>query len=126
MDWAARALGEMLFAEEWSGTYHLENPTRQGWGEVLDILGEKLGLGGERLPFEEWLEVVRGNEEEGNVAKKLTGFFEEEFLRMATGEVVLGTEKATGVSKMLAECGGVPRDVVERYVDAWRGVGFLS
>lgn len=60
------------------------------------------------------------------MAKKLTTFFREEFLRMATGEVILDTAKSCKASETLRTIGPVPAEVIGRYVDAWRSKGFLQ
>ncbi|CCX04911.1 Similar to Polyketide synthase HetM; acc. no. P37693 [Pyronema omphalodes CBS 100304] len=127
VDVAAEALAEIvLHGGDAAPAYHLENPVRQPWEGVLEIFRNKLGLTGKAIPFDQWWKLVEANNDERNVAKRLAKFFHEDFHRMADGTVVLETKKARGVSKILRDCPGVDKVLMERYVDAWRSSGFLG
>jgi hypothetical protein len=127
VDVAAAALAEIvLHSGDAAPVYHLENPVRQPWEGVLEILRNKLRLIGKAIPFDQWWKLVEANNDERNVAKRLAKFFHEDFHRMADGTVVLETKKARGVSKTLRDCRGVDKVLMERYVDAWRNSGFLG
>ncbi|KAI0685571.1 hypothetical protein BC835DRAFT_1456089 [Cytidiella melzeri] len=107
---------------------HLENPTRQPWTNILARFASCLGLptDDERIPFAEWLKIVRdyGDAEE-NPCVKITSFLESEFLRMATGDVVLDTTAAKAISHTLAGSCAVPDDILERYVEYWKRERFI-
>ncbi|KAK3337757.1 putative NRPS-like enzyme [Cercophora scortea] len=118
--------------------YHLENPLRQSWDDILTALETNPTLaskfsptntpGPTRLPYETWLERMLAAPDDGdrNPAKKMAGFFQKEFEHMAQGKVVLGTEEARRCSPALRAVGIVDAGLVGRYVDAWRAVGFLD
>ncbi|KAI5814557.1 hypothetical protein BZA77DRAFT_318602 [Pyronema omphalodes] len=126
VDIAAAALAEIaLHSGDVAPVCHLENPVRQPWKDVLDILRNKLQLTGKAIPFDQWWKLVEANDDEQNIAKRLAKFFHEDFHRMANGTVVLETKRACGVSKTLRDCRGVDNVLIERYVDAWRNLGFL-
>jgi hypothetical protein len=109
--------------------YHLENPVRQAWSDILDIIGRQLDLN-TRVPFEEWLEDVmaapeRDGDTESVPAKKLYIFFKHIFRPVACGQVLLGTETTRATSRTLHDLGAVGDEVVLRYVEYWRRVGYL-
>lgn len=131
VDSAAEVLSEILLATcPVHLVYHLENPVRQSWHDTLVILASKLKLCHEDfLPFEEWLEEVcrvKDNAAEDNPAKKLADFFKRDFIRMVSGEVILGTECARKMSPTLQLMDAVSPETIAGYVDHWRNVGFLS
>lgn len=107
--------------------YHLENPMRQPWSDLLVLLSRALGLPSKIIPFEAWLDKVRSiTDVEKNPAGKVVKFLEEEFTTMASGAVVLDTKKARRVSRTLAGSGGIGSRHVDLYVKYWRSVGHLS
>ena len=78
------------------------------------------------IPFDDWLKRVRQcPDETDNPARKVIEFFDEHFLRMACGGLVLDTTKSRGCSKTLASGGPVSADLVRKYVLAWKDMGFL-
>ena len=114
-------VSEVLFSSSVPSTpvIHLENPVRQSWTHILTTFSSRLGLQ-ERIPFSEWLKLVEihGRPEE-NPSVKILPFLREEFLRMATGQVVLDTTEARKVSRTLARCGEVGDEVLVKYADYW-------
>lgn len=114
-------VSEVLFSSSKPSTsvIHLENPVRQSWTHILTTFSSRLGLQ-ERTPFAEWLKLVEihGRPEE-NPSVKIIPFLREEFLRMATGQVVLDTTEARKMSRTLAGCGEVGDEVLVKYVDYW-------
>ena len=107
--------------------YHLENPMRQPWSDLLVLFSRALGLPSRVIPFEAWLDKVRSIADvEKNPAGKVVKFLEEEFIEMASGAVVLDTKKARRVSRTLAGSGGIGSRHVDLYVKYWRSVGHLS
>lgn len=103
--------------------YHLENPVRQPWADVLSLLSKALGLAAV-IPYEQWLDQVRALDDDA--AGRLVKFLEEEFVSMASGTVVLDTKNARAASKTLAACGGIGESHVQLYVKYWRSVGHLA
>ncbi|KAK3695745.1 hypothetical protein B0T22DRAFT_509135 [Podospora appendiculata] len=138
VDIAATALSDLLFhtpspSPSPSVTpeiYHLENPLRQSWDDILTALETNPSLALlslPRLPYATWLaRMLAAPDDEKNPAKKMAGFFQNEFEHMAQGAVVLGTEQARRCSEALRTVGPVDAELVGRYVDAWRAVGFLD
>ena len=109
--------------------YHIDNPVRQWWEDMLPVLADEMGLPkGNIVPFDEW--VARVREFPGSVADnpalKLAEFLDDNFLRMACGGLLLGTENCCEHSKTLASTGPVSDDVARGFVRAWKEMGFLS
>ncbi|KAI0090839.1 hypothetical protein BDY19DRAFT_740627 [Irpex rosettiformis] len=135
---AAVIMSEFLFASETPSTpvLHLENPVRQSWSRILDVLSSRLALPSsssspiattaeepERIPFTEWLQLVeKYSHPSENPCVKIIPFLEEEFIRMSTGHVVLDMTASREVSRTLNGLREVTDDVLVRYVDYWRGV----
>ncbi|KAI0322050.1 hypothetical protein OF83DRAFT_1096462 [Amylostereum chailletii] len=107
---AAAVISELLFSKPFRPTYHLENPSRQPLGPVLDDFADLLG-GLPRLPFNQWLNQVRalGSDPETNPAHGILVFLEKDFVRMAAGSVVLGTNKAREDSATMRTSGALER-----------------
>ena len=112
--------------------YHLENPVRQPWRDLLTVLAPKLQLPNrELLPLADWVQGVCAMTDDdekkagGNPAKKLASFYREEFQTIAGGAVVLDSERAREASRTFRQVGGVGKDLIERYVESWKIGGFL-
>ncbi|KAI9375907.1 hypothetical protein BJX61DRAFT_548427 [Aspergillus egyptiacus] len=99
--------------------YHIENPVRQSWHDLLTLLASELDIQ-QALPMDDWLKRISETADEPNPAKKLYGFFARDFLRMACGEVIMGTDNARRVSVTLRGLDAVGGDVVRLYVGYWR------
>lgn len=130
VDDAANVLIDLTFSEQQpSIAYHLENPVRQSWGDILITLGSQLDIC-QFLPFEDWLDRVVKLESKGgpgqNPALQLEGFFREDFRRMACGSVIMATDEARKRSETLRLVDAVPDDVVASYIQYWRTSGYLS
>ena len=107
--------------------YHVENPIRQSWHDTLDVFASKLNLPGSGyLPFDEWLKEVFAVDSERNPVKNLADFFGQDFERMSSGSLILGTERARNASSTLRKSTAVSKETIQLYVDQWRAVGFLS
>ncbi|KAL0059558.1 hypothetical protein AAF712_013703 [Marasmius tenuissimus] len=128
---AAVVIRDLLFGERFRPFYHVENPVRQSWKEVLGYLSVLLagppGLE-EPLPlvsFSEWTERVRrcSDDPVKNPALKIIRFLEEDFVRMASGKVVLGTELACEDSATLKGSVPVGRRQMEEYWVYWQSRG---
>ncbi|KAI3543044.1 hypothetical protein CABS01_03297 [Colletotrichum abscissum] len=96
VDIAAEALSEILFHQEpLSAVYHLENPARQSWEEVVRLMSEELRISRSSIiPLEAWLDLVDTIPEPGNPAAGLTRFLREDFAKMSCGFVVLDTSNS--------------------------------
>lgn len=110
--------------------YHIENPRRQDWQQMIRWLAKALDVH-QVVPLEEWLKRVRepsptAGAEEANPAARLAEFLEKHFVRMSCGQLVLSTEKAQSVSPALRDVPTVDEVLVSKYVQAWKQVGFLQ
>lgn len=132
VDCAAEVLSELLLTTQpYHPVYHLENPMRQSWHDVLTVLGSRMGLGDKDfLSLDEWLDRVLRLEDDPsdgiNSAKQLGDFFRKDFAHMAGGGVVLGTEKARSASPTLDHMDVVSDDTIAAFIDEWRRIGFLK
>ena len=126
----AATLGDLLLADNLPyPIYHIENPVRQPWKEMVPVLADALGIPDKGIvPFEEWCRRVRsfpGSPETENLAAKLIDFLEDNFVRMSCHGLVLGTEKSREHSRTLANSEPVGEEVVKKYVTAWKEMAFL-
>ncbi|KAJ4314706.1 hypothetical protein N0V94_006339, partial [Neodidymelliopsis sp. IMI 364377] len=95
------------------GIYHVDNPVRQPWSEMLPVLAQELGIPESNIiPFKEWVRRVRlfpstnaVGKEDLNPAKRLIDFLETDFLRMSCGGVLLGTERSRNDSEVMRNVG---------------------
>ncbi|PSR83578.1 hypothetical protein BD289DRAFT_410634 [Coniella lustricola] len=138
VDDAAAVVSEVLFntSSNIAGNpiplvQHLENPVRQPWSEMIEVLGTDLqGINKPAAPFEEWLELVaaageNGADEESVPVKKLADFFRDFFRPMATGLVQLDTKVAQGQSSTLKNSVAVGAEEVRKSVKYWEKIGYL-
>jgi hypothetical protein len=109
-----------------SPVYHLENPIRQAWADVLTIIASELGIS-KFLPFDRWLQQVVAAKYDvtENPAKALDHFFETDFRRMACGDLILDTCKARSISDTLARLDAISTNTIVEYLNHWRKVGYL-
>lgn len=109
--------------------YHIDNPVRQPWSEVLPVLAAELGVPeGSMMPFTEWVQRVRTfpGSLEDNPAGRLIDFLDGNFIRMSCGEMILETKKACEDSVTLNAVRPVDLAVVTKYLDWWKRTGFLQ
>ncbi|KAL8919503.1 MAG: hypothetical protein Q9172_004957 [Xanthocarpia lactea] len=107
--------------------YHLENPIRQSWQDVTDVLTEELGIPRSKCrPLDHWVDLVRNSADAGNPAKSLATFLGEEFEKMSCGGVVLGTEVSRIRATTLRQTGPVSDTTIRAYVRYWKRVGAVS
>lgn len=127
---AAAVISELLFSSGFRPIYHMENPSRQTWrgilGNLASILSEAQPL--PIIPFATWLAQVQGlgNDQEHNRALKVMPFLEHDFIRMASGVVILSTTKAKLDSPTMVKSTALDRKHLEEYCDYWRRQGFLA
>jgi hypothetical protein len=82
------------------------------------------------IPYGQWLQQVRQCPPDlaasENPAARLLGFFETEFLRMSCGGMILDTTHSREHSATLKGLGAIDRELVMKYIQAWKDSGFLS
>ncbi|KAI0165152.1 putative polyketide synthase [Hypoxylon sp. FL1284] len=109
--------------------YHIDNPVRQPWKEMLPVLADALAIPRDRIiPFENWIRRVRdfpGAVEWDNPAWLLADFLEQDFERMSCGGVLLRTENTQAHSATFHGVGPVGENIVRKYIQAWKDSGFL-
>ena len=109
--------------------YHLENPIRQSWKDVLNILATPLGLPDDSyLPFADWLDSVDAVSpplREEVPVKALIEFFRMDFQHMACGSIVLDTKNTRDTSSTLRRSYGIDNQVLESYIHRWKQIGYL-
>lgn len=104
--------------------YHVENPVRQSWPDVCTIIERTLGLPSQaRQPFQEWLDEALAVEDN---LSGLKAFFENYFLHMSSGSLVLDTKNSRAISPALRSTGAITVETIELYVKFWRQSGFLK
>ncbi|KAF8996492.1 hypothetical protein BDQ17DRAFT_1364270 [Cyathus striatus] len=121
---AADTMVDITFADQLKPFYHLENPCRQSWSDVLHVFSKLTGPPGEPLPivpFPEWMRLIPtlGDDVEKNSALKIMGFLELEFLTMAKGDVVLDVSNTLTDSKTLREVGPLDESHFKKYLEYW-------
>ncbi|KAL2844373.1 hypothetical protein BJY01DRAFT_263997 [Aspergillus pseudoustus] len=130
VDLASAVLAEIIFSTQpFDLVYHLENPVRQPWNEVLDILASELAVAKhDRRPMAEWVEEVRRqpqDEKDNNPAAAIADFFQENFEWMSGGSIVLSTEISRRHSPTLRRVGPVRDETIRTYLQYWRGIGLI-
>ncbi|KAM0811980.1 putative Carrier domain-containing protein [Seiridium cardinale] len=131
VDIAAAAISDIVLSDGSPQlVYHVENPNRQNWNDVLEELRRLMQLpldGDELAPFITWLDEFEKTEDSsrGRAALELMPFFREDFARLGRGVVVLDTKHASLVSSSLDSFGPVPVPLLERYVKYWKSIDFL-
>lgn len=112
--------------------YHIENPVRQQWSDMIATLADALDIA-DVIPFGEWVRLVRewpvkaDNGADGaNPAYLLTDFLDDNFTRMSCGGLLMGTANAREHSPTLARVGSVSGATTRLYVSKWREMGFLK
>lgn len=135
---AAAVIAELLFSSGFQPIYHMENPSRQSWRDILENLASILNSNNDKaqpqhsqplpiIPFATWLSRVQelGNDQEHNYALKVMPFLEHDFIRIASGVVILGMTNAKLDSPTLVNSAALDRKHLEEYCDYWRKQGFL-
>ncbi|KAK1635917.1 hypothetical protein BDP81DRAFT_450746 [Colletotrichum phormii] len=128
VDLAAEALAEILFHQEPSrAVYHLENPVRQSWEEVVRLLSEELRISSSSIvPLETWLNLMETMPGPGNPAAGLARFLREDFVKMSCGLVVLDTSNSRNASSTMANMTSVGESSIKAYVSYWKSIKLLS
>jgi len=109
--------------------YHIENPARQSWSEMIRVLADALDIPASNIvSFQEWVTRVRrfpGSVELDNPASRLVEFLDQHFVRISCGGLILDTTKSTEHSATLRDEGIVSNELVRKYVNSWKEIGFL-
>ncbi|KAI0382686.1 hypothetical protein F5Y04DRAFT_287742 [Hypomontagnella monticulosa] len=136
VDEVASTLVDLLFLSEDQThypIYHIDNPIRQAWNEMIPILANALEIDPQGvIPFRDWVQLVRDHprQVEGpegeNPAFLLIDFLDDNFLRMSCGGLLLDTVKVREHSKTLANVGPVNERVAKQFIQSWKDRGFLS
>lgn len=126
----AATLGELLLNPTLAyPIYHIENPKRQSWRDMIAVFADLLHLPrGKIIPFDEWIRRVRDSSSVSvseNPAIMLSDFFDTDFMRMSSGGVIMNTDHSVEHSATLRDMRPVSRDIVAKYVQRWRDDGFL-
>ncbi|KAJ5630171.1 polyketide synthase [Penicillium herquei] len=110
--------------------YHIDNPVRQPWRQMVPVLAAALNIPPSNiLPFTEWVSRVRrfpGSVEKDNPAFKLIDFLDDNFVRMSCGGLLLDTLHTQQHSPTLASLGPISNQTAERYIQHWKATGFLA
>lgn len=129
VDLVASTLSELLMSETTSElVYHIDNPSRQPWAEMISSLALALDIGSDNIvPYRQWLDRVRRfrGSINDNPALHLEELFIHYFVPMSCGGLVLDTAKTKVHSKTMREIGSVSSDLVAKYIDGWKESGFL-
>ena len=75
------------------------------------------------MPFRDWLDKVAASNEN---SQDLLDFFQNHFLHMSSGTLVLDTTLARKASSTLRSTGSVDVRTIELYLDHWRRTGSLK
>lgn len=131
MNDVAAILGELVLGDTTPyPIYHIENPARQSWRDMIRLLAEALDIPRANvIPFDVWLQRVRefppSLAASENPAAMLVDFLDTHFVRMSCGGLILDTLHAAEHSKTLRNLRPVTDELVMKYVDTWSTMGFL-
>jgi hypothetical protein len=126
----AATLGELLMSSNASNfTFHIDNPSRQPWKEMITVLARELEVASANIvPYEQWTDRVkrfRGSTKD-NPALQLIDFFDNYFVPMSCGGLMLDTARTWEVSKTLRNMGPIGSKLVKKYIATWKQSGFLN
>jgi hypothetical protein len=126
---AAGAVSEILLTQNTPSLFaHVENPVRQAWSDIIQVLAKELKIQ-KSLPFDQWLDKlasVDDKDSEAYPAKKLHQFFKLYFRTASCGRVIMGTDSARQISRSLRSLTAVDDATVSGYVRYWKQVGYLN
>ncbi|KAI1395083.1 hypothetical protein F4819DRAFT_479568 [Hypoxylon fuscum] len=126
VDEVAGTLVDLVFLDEDKThypIYHVDNPVRQPWKEMIPVLAKALDISPQGvIPFRDWVQRVRDHprQVEGpegeNPAFLLIDFLDDNFIRMSCGGLLLDTIKVREHSKTLANAGPVNERVTRQFI----------
>ncbi|KAA8650692.1 uncharacterized protein ATNIH1004_003380 [Aspergillus tanneri] len=119
MDIAGRVVSEITLSDSQQHFYHVENPIRQPWADLLISLRSELGLS--LVEYEDWIKQAR----QTGLLTGLEDFFASDFENLASGPIILRTDASRAVARTLRSCGGVGVDLLAKYLQSWKDQGAL-
>ncbi|GAE00035.1 hypothetical protein ATEG_07661 [Paecilomyces variotii No. 5] len=133
VDLSAAVMADLVLNPNASHTvYHVDNPVGQPWKDMNRVLARGLGIPESGfVPLKEWVRRVRASPlvpETDNPAARpgMPDWLETNFERMACGGLILDTKQAKEHSSTMANVvGPVNEEVVSKFLDYWKSVGFL-
>lgn len=132
VDQVAATLGELLLSDKSTAQqfiYHIDNPARQPWPEMIQTLAQTLDIPSERIiPYEQWLDRMRRFRASpvDNPALQLLDLFTYYFIPMSCGALVLDTTNTRVHSPTMQQMQPVGEELVRLYIDAWKRSSFLN
>ena len=97
---------------------------------MIQILAEALEVPKANImPYEDWISRMKSfptSKASSNPAELIVDFLDEHFVRMSCGGLIMDTTHAREHSHTLAGQGPVGADLVQKYVDSWKEMGFLE
>ncbi|CEJ60606.1 hypothetical protein PMG11_09175 [Penicillium brasilianum] len=112
--------------------YHIENPTRQPWLEMIRALAsaalDSASTTPEIIPFNQWFQRVRtasSDIDNEYPAQEILKFFDDHFLRMACSSLIMDITYICSDSQTLAHAKAIDLSLMEKYVATWEQMGFL-
>jgi hypothetical protein len=118
VDEVAATLGELLMSSDASNfTYHIDNPSRQPWKDMISILASELQIPSANiLPYDQWIDRV----------KRFRSSTKDNPVPMSCGGLMLDTRKTSEVSETLRNMKPIGSNLVREYIRAWKQSGFLN
>jgi len=139
VDKVAATLGELLMSTRLTKTeietdliYHIDNPSRQPWKAMITTLARMLDIPitpQHIIPYEEWITKVRrfrSSSINDNPALQLITFFENYFVNMSCGGLLLDVKKTIKISETMREMREVNEKIVKGYIEGWKRIGVLN
>lgn len=130
VDDVAGTLRDLLFVDQPHPVYHIDNPVRQAWKDMIPVLADALGIPRSNVvTYEMWIAKVRACRtlsQRENPAIYLIDFLDDNFLRMSCGGLLLSTARSTEHSKTLRAVGPISKETVLLFVKSWKDMKFLA
>ncbi|KAI9485154.1 hypothetical protein BDB00DRAFT_773619 [Zychaea mexicana] len=110
------------------GVYHIVNPSRVGWSDVLKAM-QASGMKFDVVEPEQWVEALSKHQD--NPAYRLMSFFEANFQSSSSSEEtatmpVWETEKTAELAPVLAQAPAFGETLLKKHLAFWRNVGFYN
>ena len=108
--------------------YHVENPMRQPWADVMPVIASSLSIPEERIvALPEWVQRLKdATKNEGIEDTALVEFFDRSLEYMACGGVVMDTSEARKRSETMRSMEELSEEVLVSYFDSWKERGVLG
>jgi len=130
VDYAGRAISELVLRQHSpkSVVYHIVNPNiNASWDDILTSLKE-VGLKFEAVDRTEWLKRLEASDKDPqrNPIIKLLPFFRNRYSNAGRKPMVFLTDETAKAAPSIRASPSISRDLVRKWVDHWREVGFLA